>query len=127
MDTKQKQALNEKITKWCEFDYRKYLDSDYGINRPDHLLIHYKGTMAVPNFCDYMDAHIKWTLPKLPKNIWFKFVRGVYEDIVDLKWHCELDFGSIFKPTIESNAESPSMALSLAIGKLIEEYEEMHK
>jgi hypothetical protein len=110
MNTKEKQALNEKIAKWCGFNYLKYLDSDHTVNRPDHLLVYYSGSEAVPNFCDSMDALIKWATPSL--RVWR----------TDSSNYITLAYVDNF-PDNYANAsdKSPSLALSLAIEKLIKE------
>lgn len=131
MNAKEKQALNNKIAKWRGFIVEG--DSIY-IDGNDHELLNYWESIEAnywakycnqerksgriyyvgytPNFCDSMDALIKWATPSL--RVWR----------TDSSNYMTLAYADN-SPNNYANAsdKSPSLALALAIEKRIDSKE----
>lgn len=94
MTEEEKQKLNEKLDKWCDWQPAWYGD--------------------IPNFTDSLDACFKWLVPKLPKGYRVALFSG------------EINYAAYFYRNKDiyskagAGAETPELALCLAIEKLID-------
>ncbi len=68
MNNKEKQALNEKIAKWIGF-------KSYLLFEQTHWQKPNGDDTHLPNFCDSMDAHAKWSIPHLTSLGWLTRVQ----------------------------------------------------
>lgn len=113
-----KEALNKKLAEWAGFVRIIDFPNKAAIGHPSQK----SGLYVELNFTESLDACFKWLVPKLvdgctTADITFEFVEGD-------QWGCELEinhYHGMHRAAIENaEAETPSLALCLAIEKLID-------
>jgi hypothetical protein len=121
MNLSGKQALNEKIAGWIGFKLSDpKLQYCYSAGRRVSCWLQPNGNAFLggsinpPDFCDSMDAHIAWSIPKL----------RLYLEITTARdgFLVKLFDGHSFR--WDETNESMPLALSLAINYMIDNYKE---
>lgn len=117
--------LNEKIAKWLgweifyeEYDTEKCWPVFIPSGKPRRT--HSIDAIPVPDFLRFMDAHIKWTVPKLDRFMLQTQLKESFKDTPEVSGLIE---AYVRKGDFIGHGEgaTPAMAFSLALEKLIDQ------
>jgi hypothetical protein len=125
----EKQALNEKLARWAGFTYKHCQSPLWTYERYKETSDWWEAPrgsryLECPRFTDSLDACFKWLVPKLVEEGWLARVQFGPHLQRDFKTRHVCAYVLLSKPysqaDYDATAESPALALCLAIEKLID-------